>query len=324
MHCLKTNSEPPGGAARSTGRSGVGAVIHKLGLDAENLPNLSAVDLTNRGVKASDVMALGPLLRASMILRSLKLGYNNLQDHGANAVAAALESQGSLVALDLGFNGIGDTGAAALGRSLVVNQTLQTLYLSGNAIGPAGAKSLAAGLIQNATLQVLHLTGNSLGASGASELSGALSKNKSLRKIYMSGSSIGRVGAEALAGALAPPTPMIHPMERKKNEAHWAPESLTTSFSCSPVGSVKSDESCTVPATDTFAYLTVYGMGRVDEARKDSRHASLINEPIVSHAAPGLECIYISDNDIGDQGVVAIANAMKTHHGLRILELGYV
>lgn len=318
MHSTKNECAD---SVRGTGRSDVDAVIQKLGLNTANLPSLSAVDLTNRSVRSSDVMALGPLLRASMTLRSLKLGYNNLQDHGAYAVAAALECQVSLVALDLGFNGIGDTGAAALGRSLVVNQTLRTLYLSGNAIGPAGAKSLAVGLIQNGTLQVLHLTGNSLGAGGASELSRSLSKNTSLRKIYMSGSSIGRVGAEALAGALAPPTLGIP--RGRENEARGTSESLPTTLSCSHSGSGKSEVSLVVPVTNTIACFAGCGMGHVNEPRTEYRSASLVDERIGSPSGPGLECIYISDNDIGDRGVVAIANAMKRHHGLRILELGY-
>lgn len=68
------------------------AASRKFGLDQMDLPNLKALDLTNQGVGAQDVCAMAPLLAASS-LRVLKLGYNQLGDKGAAAVAMALEGQ---------------------------------------------------------------------------------------------------------------------------------------------------------------------------------------------------------------------------------------
>ena len=296
----------------------VGEVIQKLDLHAVDLSSLTAVDLTNRGVKARDVMALSPLLRVSTTLRSLKLGYNNLQDDGAYAVAAALECQASLLALDLGFNSIGDTGAAALGRSLVVNSTLRTLCLSGNTIGPAGAESMASGLGRNATLEVLHLTGNSLGGGGASMLSNALFSNSTLRKVYMSGSSIGRIGAEALAAALRGLSPT-------NDGSLSAPvRSISSLSTATPMGD--GSEATAHATTSSATCFPMIGRIGLDDENGDDDFSSqsLIDKSYSSRSPCGLECVYISDNDIGDKGVAAIATAMQTHRSLKILELGCV
>ena len=280
------------------------ATLRKLGLYATNLGSLTAVDLTNRGVSASDVMALKEMLRTSTALRSLKLGYNSLRDEGAYAVAAALENQASLLALDLGFNDISDKGAGALGRSLGANCTLRTLYLSGNLIGPYGASSLASGLSRNSTLDILYLTGNSLGPDGASMLSKALHVNNSLKKIYMSGSSIGPTGAEALASALLSPTATA------SNETEY------------PHLRLKCCDLATEATTDQIRSQDADLDAQILTEKTDT--VGVTPSRIAEDASDGLDCIYISDNDILDQGMVAIATAMQENRYLKILELGYV
>ncbi len=71
------------------------AVACRLGLMNIDLRSLTALDLANRGLTATDAAALCPFLQGST-LTNLRLGYNQLRDAGAAAVAAVLVSQVSI------------------------------------------------------------------------------------------------------------------------------------------------------------------------------------------------------------------------------------
>ena len=84
--------------------------------------------------------------------------------------------------LDLGWNNIGDEGAAALAGALKTNTALTTPYLWHNNIGDEGAAALAGALKTNTALTTLELWHNNIGDEGAAALAGALKTNTALTK----------------------------------------------------------------------------------------------------------------------------------------------
>ena len=97
--------------------------------------------------ETSSLIALTSSLASAPSLRRLDLGYNNLGDAGAGAIASAfpLGLGASVAELDLQRNSIGDEGAAALARALeecIESVMVRSLDLRSNAIGDAGMEAL--------------------------------------------------------------------------------------------------------------------------------------------------------------------------------------
>lgn len=94
------------------------------------------------------LISLASSLASAPSLRRLDLGYNNLGDAGAGAIASAfsLGLGAGGVELDLQRNSIGDEGAAALARALgeCLESAVRSLDLRSNAIGDAGLEALSA------------------------------------------------------------------------------------------------------------------------------------------------------------------------------------
>jgi len=73
-------------------------------------------------------------------LQELNLGWNDVGDDGALAIANALRVNSTLRVLDLFWNIIGNDGTRAIADSLRVNRMLQTLYLESEDIVNKDAK----------------------------------------------------------------------------------------------------------------------------------------------------------------------------------------
>jgi Ran GTPase-activating protein (RanGAP) involved in mRNA processing and transport len=137
--------------------------------------SLAKIDLSQKGLGASDARLVKMALLQNRQLRVLKLGYNQLGDAGIQTLVAGIAQHGQLQSLDLGFNNISDVGCQALAQALAQCGQLQTLYLAGNCIGQEGAMALAHVLRQpSCGLQKLYMTGNRLGAEGVKALTQAI------------------------------------------------------------------------------------------------------------------------------------------------------
>lgn len=121
-------------------------------------------------------------------LTVLKLGYNNLGDHGVATLASGIALHKSLGLLDLGFNNFGDDGAKALAVAMrqaaktFNGGTLHTLYLAGNLIGEEGALAVADFIRHGSRLQKLYVTGNRIGADGVQAITEAILEDEARRK----------------------------------------------------------------------------------------------------------------------------------------------
>ncbi|ORY46887.1 RNI-like protein [Rhizoclosmatium globosum] len=133
--------------------------------------------------------------------REIVLAHRGLGPKGAEAVAAVLESNSTIVYLDLSDNWI-ESGGATIGRSLQINRTLTFLNLANNKLSLQGGTEMAEMLAFNGTLKTLILSGNRFGDKEASLLAEGLKQNSSLQAIDLSHNQIGDLGALALGAGL--------------------------------------------------------------------------------------------------------------------------
>jgi Ran GTPase-activating protein (RanGAP) involved in mRNA processing and transport len=147
--------------------------------------SLAKIDLSQKGLGASDARLVKMALLQNRQLRVLKLGYNQLGDAGIQALVAGIAQHGQLQMLDLGFNNISDVGCQFLAQALTHCGQLQTLYLAGNCIGQQGAMALAHVLKQpTCGVQKLYMTGNRLGADGVKALTQAILEEAATHRRY--------------------------------------------------------------------------------------------------------------------------------------------
>ncbi len=134
------------------------------------LATLRTIDLSRNSVSRSG-HALARLVSAAPVLAALDLGWNNLRDTDALAVADALADARALETLNLAWNNFGDFEATqAIARAIGQNCSLTELDLSWNRVREPGCLCVANALIANTKLRVLCMDGNPVGQTGGAQL----------------------------------------------------------------------------------------------------------------------------------------------------------
>jgi len=121
---------------------------------------LTGLYLEHSSIGAKGAAALAEAVQHGDVpLKTLSLGYNQVADGGARALAEMLKSNTMLTSIDLGSNSIGDEGVTALAEALEINHVLTTMNIAYNEIGDDGAHVLADMLERNTVLTTLHYLG---------------------------------------------------------------------------------------------------------------------------------------------------------------------
>ena len=149
-----------------------------------------AINLDWKNVEDAGAETLAAALARNTTLKKLFLARDRIGPGGAQALAAALDNNATLTELSMYENDIGAKGAVALAAALGKNTALATLDLSENSIGVQGALALVAALDTNATLTSLTLERSHIGAAGARALAAALDTNHTLRMLYLLGDGV--------------------------------------------------------------------------------------------------------------------------------------
>jgi hypothetical protein len=161
---------------------------------------------SNKKLTPAQLKQLISYLTHDHFITELNLWNNQLGKAGAQALAAALKTNTSLITLSLYNNELGETGEQALANMLKTNTALTTLDLGGNQLGKAGAQALAEALKTNTSLTTLSLWHNQLGETGAQALAEALKTNTALTTLDLGGNQLGKAGKaakQAIEGYLA-------------------------------------------------------------------------------------------------------------------------
>ena len=175
--------------------------IQVLSDDLKCSRNCTELRLAGCGIDDTAASCLAEGLNYCKSLRIFDLSCNDIGDAGAVALAnVGLIHCIDLEILELSGNSIGSKGAASLANSIKLYQKLRTLNLSLNRIGDVGVRALAnSGLKTSAHLEILSLNCNNIGDKGAFSLADNI--NKSLQKIDLSLNRICNAGAKAVVTA---------------------------------------------------------------------------------------------------------------------------
>lgn len=183
------------------------------------------------GLEPQDMVILSQVLSSSETLIYLHLGYNDIEDFGADELASMLqankvikylnlegnkigykgalalslmlkEATSALISLSIGFNQIGYEGAISILATLETNTKLTSLDLASSHLDFRAASLLKKVLKTNQSLMNLELTDNPIGFRGAQALAKGLAKNETLSSLYLANTALGLPGIQALADIL--------------------------------------------------------------------------------------------------------------------------
>ena len=157
----------------------------------------------NININYDIVTAIAAILQINspIILKSLELDENNINNYCIKILTEALKINRTLILLGLDNNNIGDEGAKVLAEALKQNSTLENLYINTNNISDEGAIALAIALRQNLKLKKLYMNRNKIGDKGAKALAIALTKSKNIETLGL-GTEIDDYGIQKLTEAL--------------------------------------------------------------------------------------------------------------------------
>ena len=145
------------------GPVGMRALAHALPLGIET------VEITGHNIGDEGAEALAKAAPRLGALRRISLGWNDIRDAGATALADALQAA-PIATLNLEYNWISGPGVASLAAASARKGQLRSLNLAGNNVGARGGAALATALRSGSSLQVLDLYQNSLGTHGVKAL----------------------------------------------------------------------------------------------------------------------------------------------------------
>ena len=273
-----------------------------------NNASLQELNLGNNFVDweaaAELVKVLMPCVGARGCLRRLSLAHNpELGSPGGTEVSRLVQGQG-LRELDVTECMLLPSGAEALADALESDGCrLQTLVMEGNSVGAEGCEALCASLKGNVGLRVWNLARNNLKVEGAEHLAGLLRSPKCapLTTLDLSFNALGDVGAAEVARAL---------------EGNPTVENLTMQRNAIGPKGAKALAGWVASATGRCAKLDLK-----HNSIKGADATELLAAVGVSKT---LEELDLGENQLGDLGVVELAEALQanTTCPLKRLDLG--
>lgn len=151
----------------------------------------------DKGFGSSDLIPLCGVLEQNTVITALDFRRCKIGSSGCYALKTLLERNRAIKVMSLPYNDIGEHGAQALAEGissfisvtlcisicihyvlpgLLQNRTLEKLYLAGNRVGKFGCTALATVLRNTSSLKLLDLTNNNIGSSGVKIIAAALNE----------------------------------------------------------------------------------------------------------------------------------------------------
>ncbi|CAE8588342.1 unnamed protein product, partial [Polarella glacialis] len=284
-------------------------------------PGLQKLDVSRNYLGPAGAAALAEALAAEppIGLRVLRLSVNRVRDAGVAAMSKIFQGseRGPLLEeLDLGNNMIGDTGAAALAAALVAGKLgIRSLGLSRNKIAHIGAEVLSRAVSSGSCplLQSIDLVGNDeIGSTAAGALASSLRSNLGgivLFDPFQAALESARVGAYRIDLSGVP----LHAEACKRlAEALRMPKARTAMLVLSrcSLGNAGAEEVATAlrsRPTSAAHWLTELDLGWNGIGPQGGQAlARLFGSP----AGSRLETLELECNDLGNEGVSALIDAL--------------
>ena len=251
---------------------------------------LTSINLSQQTISVEAATALGKSLghNAHNIVQHVKFSECELNSFSAAPLLEAIAVNSKIEVADFSDNPLRDEGALHVARMIEANPPLRSLDISHCKIGPVGAAALGAALSVNTRLRNLSLGSNKLREAGAAAICNGLAANKHLVVVDLSGNCINSEGGMMLADLLRHNT------------------------------SIESLNLATNYLSSSIPYIASAMCERGKPARLMDISSNRISSDICKTMAQVLEghrfsiaCFSVEQNDIGDDGLVALFHALK-------------
>uniref|UniRef100_A0A3B3ZN01 NACHT domain-containing protein n=1 Tax=Periophthalmus magnuspinnatus TaxID=409849 RepID=A0A3B3ZN01_9GOBI len=274
------------------------------------LPQLlycSHLRLENNQFKDDVMELLGSLLSAKDChIRKISLADNSISNKGAKSLSRALMVNRTLTSLNLRSNHIGSKGVKLLAEALKMNQALVSVNLQNNGIDEEGAQAAAEVLKYNRKLVSLNLRKNLIGADGVKKIAEALKTNQTLKKLVLQSNSISNKGMTALTEALRVNHGLVSLNLRENSIGVEGAKAMAQALY----------KNSTLQELDLTANL-LHDEGVQAIAGHHTENLSLqklFTQPPYHVCSNSLQ-----ENAIGNEGIVSLAEALKSNASLQTL-----
>jgi Ran GTPase-activating protein (RanGAP) involved in mRNA processing and transport len=292
---------------------GIAAIADALRVNG----GLKALDLSDNCLKDEGVSAVCEAIQSNKEtkLASLNMSENRIGPVGAKSVAAMVTVTGALTKLSLVHNKLEEEGTKAICEALENNKTLKELDISSfigcNIGGLVGAKHVAKMLGVNGALASVKLRGNELGDEGWGAIFVAICGNKD-SKIMSMDAHFENIGVQLIAEALRTSvTGALTVTNLLRNRLDT--ESTKT---LTEVAKQKGISLCGIRRDQTTADFSDQDIWPPDAILL----ASDLSQAVVTG---GLTELSISRNCVGDEGVGAICEAIKSNKETKLASLNF-
>uniref|UniRef100_A0A8C1U1J9 NLR family, CARD domain containing 3 n=1 Tax=Cyprinus carpio TaxID=7962 RepID=A0A8C1U1J9_CYPCA len=282
------------------------------------LPQLlycSKLRMENNEFKEGTMELLGSLLSAKEChIQMLSLADNSISSKGIKPLSRALLVNRTLTTLDLRGNNIGAKGAKTLCEALKMNQVLVSVNLQNNHIEDEGARALAEVLQSNRKLTTLNIQKNGIGPEGVKKIGEALKKNETLQDLNVSSNHLGDLGTVALAQALMV-NHVLHTLSLQSNSvSDRGIKALSHALQSNQgLSCLNVFNLCLCVCVCVCVCFSLTANLLHDEGVTAIAEAMRVNRAITS--------LHLQENTLGDNGVIALASALRSNSSLSVLYL---
>lgn len=260
---------------------------------------LQAYDAEFRDISPEVMIQIANALKNNTKCKHLNLkNYFSQDRQPATRLREALETNSTLQQLHLSNVDFGDSSIEPICEALKKNKTMLVLSLMFIPFGENGCKALGEALEQNATLQTLYLIDNQFEEAGCKALKKALEKNSTLIHLHISTNPIGDAGAKALAT-----TKQMQLLELNLLDAD--------------IGDIGAEAISELLRVNNKLLSLELHHNRIKCKGAICLSAALMENKNSSQ----LRRLHLQDNQIGDDGIKAIGELMKSNTKLNFLSV---
>nr|ADF32021.1 leucine rich repeat only protein 3 [Azumapecten farreri] len=277
--------------------------------------------LTEKRLVDSDAEALCKTLSNNTYVHGLDLRYNDLTNVGAKHIAKLLEETVTLKYLNLMCNEIESEGAEAIAKALHKNESLRVLRLNGNKIGNRGGMCFAQMLQINKVLEALDLGDTDMTIEAVIALPTVLHRNSTLKALNVNRPLLFSCQEETtvhFAKMLKTNTSLeelhLQKYDMRDFGATRLAENLMDNMSftyldlsCNRITRDGTKELAKVLKNNTSIKILDLGFNRLEDDG-----AMHLAEALATYNTT-LETLVVASNNIGNKGLCASADAMKTN-----------
>ena len=249
---------------------------------------LQKLKVSENAISVQAIKHIMNAIQTNTTLEVLDISRNNLSDDAAISIGECLSNNNKLQNFNMSYNKLSNIGISSIGNALQMNTALQILDISHNNISDDGAVAIGEYLKKNYTLQCLNMSHNQLSSNGIISIGKAVQVNTTLQILYILHNNLSDNDLLTFSDYL-----------KENSTLHQLRISWNNNFYLNSKDKVFS--SCCKTLGNTGAILT----------------SAFFHHNIYTN----IQILNISNQDISDDGVVAISEYLKISNTIQELDI---